>query len=229
MGRFALKACLVLSSSLLLAYLLRDWALRSPYCQIKEITVKGNRLLEREKVLQIVKVAQGRNIFGSKASLIEDRLEANPIVERAQIVKRPPQKIEVRLKEKEPLFLVNRGGKLLVAGDGFILTPPSPVDLPILSGEDDLGKRYAEELLFWMKMEDPTLLDMVSEIGWKRGRELNLWLQDGCRVEVGEGNLQVKISRLRRLLALLKDEGEDPGLIDLRFKGQAVVSKGREL
>ena len=225
-GSFLLSI-LGLSFSLLLALLLRDWALRSPYFRIEQITVKGNRLLDREEILQLAKPAEGQNIFRFKASQIDNQLEANPIVERAKIVKRPPHLIEIRVEEQEPLFLVNRGGRLLVQGDGFTIDPHSPLDLPILSGTDDLGERYAEELALRMKRENPTLLDMVSQIRWEKG--ITLWLQDGCRVELGEGNFGEKTSHLKRLLALLKDAGDNPGFIDLRFRGQAVVSKGRKL
>lgn len=226
-GGLIIKGLLSLSFALLLSWLLRDWALSSPYFCIEQIRVEGNRLLPPEEVRQLAQPAKGVNIFRFNASQIEGQLEANPIVKRAVVVKRPPHLIEIRIEEKEPLFLVNRGGNLLVQGNGFTVDPRSPIDLPIFSGGDDLGERYAAELALQMRREDPTLLDMVSQIKWEKG--ITLWLQNGCRVELGEGNFGEKASHLRELLPILKEAGDNPGFIDLRFRDQAVVSKGRKL
>ncbi len=222
-----IKGILSLGFILLLGWLLRDWAWCSPYFCIERIRVKGNRLLDQKEVLQLAQPAKGVNIFRFNGCQLIKELEANPIVQGAKVIKRLPHLIEIRIEEKQPLFLVNREGNLLVQGNGFIVDPPSPLDLPIFSGGDEIGKRYAEELVLQMKREDPTLLDMVSQIKWEKG--ITLWLQNGCQVAFGEGNFREKVSHLRELLPLLKEAGDNPGFIDLQFRDQAVVSKGRKL
>jgi len=222
-----IKGLLSLGFLLLLGWLLRGWALRSSYFRIEQIRVTGNRLLDQREAIKLAQPAKGVNIFKFNGSPLRGELEAKPAVARAEVIKRPPHLIEIRVEEKQPLFLVNRGGNLLVQGDGFIVDPPSPLDLPIFSGRGEMGKRYAQELVLQMKGEDPTLLDMISQIKWDKG--ITLWLQNGCQVALGEGNFRGKVSHLRELLPLLKETGDSPGFIDLRFRDQAVVSKGRRL
>ncbi len=222
-GGAFIKVLLGLSFSLGLVCLLSNWALKSSYFRIQQIRVEGNLLLDQDEILRVAQVAKGENIFRFDGSGIEAKLEANPLVKRVKLLKRPPHLIEIKVVEKAPLFLVNKGGGLLVQGDGFTILPHSRIDLPILSGADELGERYAKDLILWIRATHPPLLDMVSQIGWKGG--ITLWLQNGCRVALGAGNFGEKISHLRRLLALMKDAGDNPRFIDLRFRDQAVVSK----
>jgi len=103
---------------------------RAPVFAVKDITVNGNRHLQREDVVRLAAIPPGTTLLRLPRSAIEDRLEASPWVADANVSRDFPSSVNIHITERRPIAVVDAGGTELwvVSTDGYWL-----------------GKRSAEE------------------------------------------------------------------------------------
>ena len=180
--------------------------------------------------------------------IVKDRLEKHPYVSKVEVKFDADKKVVARITEKEfyailindekkyylsdefellPLFIDTRDGNYPV-----ILNPAleeKPKIFQFINTNDDL--RTAFKMIYAMKLLNPELLDNISEIDLRKGRDIVLTLIDSeYPVVIGRNNEVTKIAYLNRIWKFLKDENFDQVLeyIDFRYDENVYLGLSEE-
>ncbi len=114
------------------------------YFKAKTIGVVGAKRLCEKDILKQASVYPEINILSVNLGAARKRLLAHPDIDDADIVRKFPDGLAIRIKEHEPLAIVDLGRRFLIDVNGKIYkewTGSDPKDLPEISGLQfsDLG------------------------------------------------------------------------------------------
>lgn len=203
--------------------------------RVERVEVSGIRLVAPQEVLSASGIRAGDNVWDDAAKW-EEALRRHPVLADAQVTRRLPGTLRVRVREKAPVALLDAGTlRPATAGGEILPVDPArvPVDLPIVrtrrAGEaarDSLARPLLAEIARLSGL-DPELGARISEVRRAPGGELSLLLaQPAAELVVPAG---AGARRLRELRAVLREldraaaAGRGRPLVDLRFEDQIVV------
>lgn len=166
-----------------------------------------------------------RGFFALDLGRVRSAVEAVPWVASAQVSRRWPDTLAVRVQEHEPVARWNRTHWLSRAGVVFAAPArPELVSLPSLFGADAQATqvaalhRYAESVL------QPIGVGVTETRLSSRG-SWSVVLGDGVRVQLGREQPQARLRRLARALPLIRaDLGATPLRLDLRYSNGIAVT-----
>ncbi len=225
--------------------------------QIRHVLVQSDLPLADDDVLAISGVTGGEHWYTVAASTIEKRLEANPLVRRARVVKVFPDTLRMTVWGRVPAALVlaaaaGRTVPVLVDGDGVVYkigSTSSEVDLPVISGlsagDTALGSALPRAYLPLfadlraLREAAPALYALISEvrIAAAQGAEgqapvsYDLLLYLTCSPVPIRARGTVDETLLRStlmVLDLLSRQGVSKNIQELDFRSGDVVYKMRE-
>jgi hypothetical protein len=211
------------------------------FLSLREVEVVGNRLWDRQAVLEKSGVELGVKLPFIPARKAEAALRTLPGVADADVSRIWPSGLRIRVIEKEPVACGYSRGWRGLASDGAALPrlDSEMSDLPVIDGFASLPEVRRAELgafLEAVRREQPALYAGFSQLAVReaakgtRGKagvpaELEIVLRDGSlKVLLEMGNKS--LSSLEFLQALLKQQKAalDAGrTVDLRVEGYAYV------
>jgi len=180
LGRWTRPALIALAVACALVLAARFGAV--PLMAIRHVVVRSDVPLTDEQVLAISGIEGSEHWYSLSASLIQKRLEANPLIRHALVQKVFPDTVRMTVWGRQPVALVlaesnGRSLPVLVDGEGIVFkvgTSSAEVDLPVVSGlalgETNLGAELprAYGALFadlkTLRDRSPALFGLVSEI-----------------------------------------------------------------
>lgn len=112
------------------------FALVSPLFGIQNIQVINNEQISTDTIISLSELQIGQNLFKYNRNEIEKNIEANPYVEKVQIKRKLPNKVEITVKERIRNFNVEfLNGYAYINNQGYILEiSEQKLDLPIIQG-----------------------------------------------------------------------------------------------
>jgi cell division protein FtsQ len=207
----------------LLAYAAGRVLLESPAFVLKTIVVAGD--LDRVERRDIVSALQGR-VRGTFLTVdlesVRDAIESIPWVRRAELRRRWPDSLEVRIEEHVALARWGQGrDPQLVNARGEIFRGQSDVLLPVLAGpagtEGEVVRRYLafRDLLAPLGL-GPRQVLLSSRLAWQ------LKLSNGATVLLGRDSDKDRVEeRLARFASVLPQtltkSGQRLDYVDLRY------------
>jgi cell division protein FtsQ len=201
---------------------------------VEQIMVEGRQQTRAEQITAALGVRRGDPILGFDAAGARRALEALPWVATANVERRLPDTVQIRLTERVPLALWQHQGRLAVidragrAIDGAELGRYA--QLRIVVGEDAPQQAAA---LFDMLATEPALAPRVSHAIRVSARRWNLRIDTGAgqppvEVQLPEINALAAWSRLaaaERTTGLIQ---RNVTTIDLRLPDRMIVRVGRD-
>ncbi len=203
---------------------------QTPLLDVDRLVVEGAAHTDAGAIRAAARVDRGDPMIGVDTGRAAARTEELPWVERAEVVRRWPGTVEVRVTERSPAAVVEvaEGRVALVDQGGRVLevTTRPPAGLPVLSGDpgpiaegEDLGAeaRAALELLAAVGERLPGVVVAVST-------DLDAELAGGGAIRFGSTvQLDAKIVALETVLgdvdvACLK-------LLDVRVPGSPALTR----
>jgi cell division protein FtsQ len=173
---------LVVALGSVCALLLAGRFIAEPVMQIRHVVVRSDLPLADDQVLALSGVTGAEHWYSVTTPAIEKRLEANPLVRRAEVVKVFPDTLRMTVWGRVPAGLVlasvnGRTVPVLVDSDGVVYkigSSGAEVDMPVVSGvsagETTLGStlprvygRLFADLLA-LRETAPALYALVSEV-----------------------------------------------------------------
>jgi cell division protein FtsQ len=131
---FALSVLAAFSLILIFGY---DCLTQSDYFRAETIDIQGNLILSAEDVIREALVKPGDNILSVNLSLVQKRLMANGWISGAEVARKIPSGIIVKIKEHRPLAVLDLGKEFILNDNGEIFKEKEdrdPVNLPIVKG-----------------------------------------------------------------------------------------------
>ena len=231
---FAGGATLLVAVAMLGLQFLRE----SDYFTVRNVTVHAQQRVNAEEIAAASEVRLGVGIFDLDLAEIGRKIEENPWIARAEVVRSLPDEVVIRVAEHEPraivqldyLYYVNAAGevfKLLDAGDRLDLPIFTGVDRQYLLDRPDEGRAWLQQaLLLAEALQGRTLfnLDDVSEIRIDRETGLVVHTRDhGVPVVFGRDDFGRKLDQLERIYGELEPRLTALYYIDLNVPDRVVV------
>ncbi len=170
--------------------------------RVHNLVIEGRTNLDKAALKTAVAVQPGDSIFATNIGDIETRLEQISWVDDALVERRLPDTIYIAIKERTPLALWQRQGKLaLVDAQGVVLTDTNLDQfrsLPIIVGEE--APQRAPDLVAMIQAE-PALKSRLESAKWIGGRRWDLYLKNGVAVRLPEDDQGQAIARLAKAQA----------------------------
>jgi cell division protein FtsQ len=213
------------------------WLLTSPRFAVTEVAVVGASRLTPEEIVAASGIGPGINLFRLDRSAVVARLEGLPLVRRADVVRRFPNRVTVAVEERRPFTLAHAGRLHWIDEQGVslgaetravvpqapVITGLSPADLA--TGDGTPAPRVAAgiSLLRVLLRSETALLRQISEIDVSRPDGPVLYTLEGVEVRLGAEDWEARLGRLQGVLAQVRAGGEPVSAIDLRFRDQVVL------
>ncbi len=205
---------------------------------IEEIDIQGLNRLKEKEVLDLLSLGLPQNIFYIDLREAKERIETHPRIKEVVIHRRPPGRIIIRIKEREPIALINQKDSFLGVDASCVLfplvEPLKEIDLPLITGIDPseivLGQesksgnlKIALDILkAVLSLKDP-LFSQVSEINVEDG--ITLYTIEATQVRMGKEDFRDQLLNLQGVLIHLNKEKKKAEYIDLRFKNKVIVKE----
>jgi cell division protein FtsQ len=245
---FALKL-MVVGTALVFVSLLfvfsYDFLTQCDYFKAEELMVNGIHRLTQNQVLQQANIATGVNIFSVNLSKVRKRLLAHSWIEDAEVRRDLPSGINIRVKEQEPIAVLDLGRKFIINTHGEIFKEMDKADhcnLPMISGlefSDINVKGESRSIPFdsvmkilglGQKPESVLPYSLIKKIHVDREMGLSIYAFDNIReIKIGYNNYQDKYAMLKDVLFYLEKNGGFSRLesIDLNNLNRIVVSPAK--
>jgi len=212
------------------------------YFRAKSLKVAGIHRLTQEKVLQQAKIISGVNIFSVNLIKARKRLLAQPWIEDAQISRDLPSGIDIRIKEQDPLAILDLGRKFIINTQGEIFKEMDAADrcrLPVIGGLEfsDINVKgeprsapfdaVMKVLTLGQKSESILPYNSIKKIDVDREMGLTIYAFDHIKeIKIGYNDYPSKYAMLKDVLFYLEKEGGFSQLesIDLNNLNRIVVN-----
>lgn len=214
----------IIASSVLGVIVILCICLFTPIFGVDKITVEGNSILKSEELISTSGIEMGDNIFSVNAKKAVKKLEKLPYVEDAEIIKKFPAKLTIKIKEAKNDIIIDTPDVFLIATiNGKVLDKKTDVNkypVPVVKGikveSADIGKALQpkDEEKAWQGMEYVKCFygsDYWSEINEFYVSDLSnfmLIMRSGMRVTFGPidtiESLQRKIEMLDAIIPQVK-------------------------
>jgi len=230
--------------------LLYHQLLTSPrFCikDIKNIEIEGLRRLTPEIILEQAHLGPETNLLALRPGQVERALLTHPWIARAELTRKWPHRLHLRLKEREPVALVQMGELYYVDRQGSLfkpLTPGDPHNFPVLTGltpehfnpgEGPLPEVLAQvfQLLELLRGAAPPLnLENISEVHVDLERGFTLYANGlGGALDLGFTGHPEKLQKFAQIWPVLSQTGylARAGRINLDYPQRVLLSlKGME-
>jgi cell division protein FtsQ len=231
---FAGSATLAVAGALLGVQFLRE----SDYFTVRNVRVIAQSRVSEQEIAGASDVRIGASIFDLDLGLIGRKIEENPWIARAEVVRSLPDEVVITVVEHQPraviqldyLYYVNAAGEVFK-----LLDSSDRLDYPIITGIDrQFLLDHPTEGQAWLRQA----LALVSEL---EGRhlfnladvsEIQIDLEDGLVVHTrqhgvpvlfGQDDFASKLDRLERIFADLEPRLTALHYIDLNVADRVIV------
>lgn len=192
--------------------------------RITSIALAGTKQLKRDDVLALAGVDASSSLLCLDPASARARLDDNPWVAEATVMKLYPGRLQIEIKERVPVALWQKAGDVsVIADNGTVLEPYTGArfsQLPLVVGEGaDLAARDILALL----ADAPAIRAQVKASVLVAKRRWNLHLNDGIEVLLPEHD---PAAALAQLAGLARDKdllSRDITVVDFRLPDRVVV------
>jgi cell division protein FtsQ len=213
--------------------------LGAPVLRVSDISMDGNERLSKGEVLALLDGLRGSNILTIDLDELQSRLLASPWVERADVRRILPSRIDVDLRERHPIGIGRLSGALyLVDATGVVIDEYGPnyadLDLPTIDGlaarpaeavsaVDEARARLAARLLAAIQRR-PDIAERVSQIDVSDAHDAVVLLEgDTAVLRLGEDDFVDRIQQYLDVAPTLREQVAEIDYVDLRFGERVYV------
>lgn len=185
---------------------------------IQEITISGNSRISNETIVSLSGLELHENIFRFNKLSTIDKIKENAYIEDVLIIRKLPNKIEIKIKEREPKYMLEYAESYAyINNQGYILEITSEkTNIPILTGfSTDLSnikageridvedlKKLATVIKIYETANSNGISDLITKIDISNDKNYCMILEtEGKTVYLGDcSNLNTRILNLKAIL-----------------------------
>ena len=206
---------------------LRDWrdaGANSLGFRIAAVSLAGEKHVSRAEIIAAAGITERTSLLFLDVEAARAGLKAIPWIAEATVRKLFPDRLQIRVREREPFALWQFEGKLsLIAADGAVIAPvaePASAELPLVVGRG--AQRKAREFLALLDRY-PALRAQVRASVFVAERRWNLMLTNSLVIRLPETGIA---GALETVAALDRDKhilSRDLLAVDLRLPDRVTV------
>ncbi len=208
---------------------------------LQDVKIYDASILTDDEVKALANVRTGSSLFGLSLSQISYRVEQNPFVKKAVVVRALPYDLTITVHERTPLALLATPTSMLSVDESGIVLP-LPLErknnLPIItniSGILSVGDTVKGSLMQAVKFlsdaekAGPALSASIAGVQLQGDNLVAFTTASSLPVVIGRGDFEKKLLYLQEFLTKIAGAGSsDYNYIDLRFDGQIVLGTQTE-
>ncbi len=118
-------------------YGISQWLCRTPFFTVTGVSINGCSRVSEEAVLKLSGVKPDSNLLALDLDKMAETIEKHPWIESASISKKLPDRLEIVVKERVPVAMINLDSLYLIDGSGAVFKKISrgeKYDLPVITG-----------------------------------------------------------------------------------------------
>jgi cell division protein FtsQ len=197
--------------------------------RVNDVVLSGRQNVDASEILAALDIERGSPIFAMDMNAARERIESLGWVRSAEIARRLPDIVFVRVVERQPLAIWQHDGQAALVDHLGKTIQRSGLDafahLPLIIG--DGAPEHAAQLIDLLQTY-PAVAQAIEAAVRVSERRWNLRLRNGIDVRLPELNLSAALTRLddfQREHALLD---RDVVAVDLRVPDRLIVRVGRD-
>ena len=196
----------------------------STFCitDVNNIEVTGNQRFSRAQILEMARLDAQTNLLALRPTVVEHTLQAHSWIATAELERRWPNRLALRLTERQPLALVQLEELYYTDQSGFLFKPTSadPHDFPVITGltrehfpdrdrpPSELLVQALNLLTLFQEAPEPLTSSKVAEIHVDPERGFTLYLSGlKTALDLGFADLPEKIKKLPQVWPFLLQRG----------------------
>jgi cell division protein FtsQ len=206
--------------------------------EIHTITVEGLHQLNRQEVIDLVRLRPGSGLHEVVTAAIKERVESHPWIKEAAVTRVPLHELRISIVERKPAAIVRAGSENMLSDeDGHVLARLGQADdeaLPIVTGLDSrallAGDAAAREAV-------RSGIELARLVGHTYAGRLQVNAANpsnlvasvrGVQFQFGDealGDQWERFQRVKPMLKTLNFDGRGHGAneVDLRFENRVIV------
>ncbi|MGB3399443.1 MAG: FtsQ-type POTRA domain-containing protein [Candidatus Deferrimicrobiaceae bacterium] len=246
LGRIPLRQWLPVAAALVVLLLVGaggataySWLGRSAIFSVRVVDMNPCEHVSGDEISGSLKGVAGGNIWSLSKEEIGRRLLSHPYVREVVVRKSFPDKLVVKIEEREPVAMINLDALYYVDGQGTIfkrLTAYDAKDKPILTGfsRDDLAtkdpvtiRNLKKTIDLLRHAESGSLSRNISEVHFDAQDGYTLVTRDfGLQLKIGLMDFDEAMRRVEEAMPKLASLGKEKGVVDLKTAGRIFVRSG---
>ena len=227
-------------STAMAAYKVRRFVINDPQFFLSRdrkdaITVQGLRYASRWRVQRIFAGDYDRSIYLVPLEERQRRLLAIDWIDSATVSRVWPDRIVVRVRERQPVAFVNlRRGVRLIDSHGVLLEPPAQAQFtfPVLRGigENDTEAQYRDHVALFLRVQEDLgyLMKDVSEMDTSDPENVRIIVQAERRaitLLLGDGNYARRYQHFVKNYPEIVKRSPQARIFDLRLDDRITVKE----
>ena len=209
----------------------------SPYFNIDEVAMVGNKRVSNEALNTWIGPIVGRNIFQLNLDEISQKLTEHPWVQSVSARRVFPQAIYIELKERTPFAKIQLENIYVMDNYGVLLGTEvnSQNKLPTITGITRKNAKFGENIVDKEIIDGLKMMHSLNQLSmFEKNKIENMHINSKSRIIFSTHNQDTKIhirpeitqeSFKNLVLALdaIKKNGQDLSYIDLSFKNKIIL------
>ena len=134
---YAIAGIAALMATSCLFVFVYDALTQCDYFRAHSLRVDGIHRLTQKEIVEQAGINKDVNVLAVNLSMVRKRLMAHPWIAEAEVRREIPSGLLIRIKEQQPLAVVDLGNKYIINEQGRIFkewTASDPATLPLISG-----------------------------------------------------------------------------------------------
>lgn len=229
---------LSITTTVLILLKVATWLNAGVMFSLKNVEIIGNKNAPKSELLSLFEIDTTKSIFDIDLKAISAKIKKHPFVHEAQVSRKLPNNLVVKIIERQPLAIVN--GKKLSLIDKYGQFLPElkmfdPVDFPVISNINPTEANNPKLTLILsfldaIKVQNFSLYSQVSEISFSDKVGIYFYLiEDSTPVIVGNEDFVQKAEKLMKVIKIINHNSQLSTVkcFDLRFKDQVIVKESK--
>lgn len=196
---------------------------------VADVSVEGRRYTDRAALFEALGVSAGSSTFAFDPVAARDAIMKLPWTKDVTVVRSMPDKIIVRLTEREPLARWQHDGKTVVideAGEELPAARPEQfANLPLVVGNAAPEQTQA---LLSMLQKFPIVSRVLKAAVRVGERRWNFYIHPNLLIRLPQYETETALEKLTKLIQEQKILDRNIVAIDLRFPDRMVVEPGTQ-
>ncbi len=218
-------AALVVSGSVAGLTLMLEWMKDPQAWPVETVQLEGNfHYIDRASLKGFLAPMLKQGFFGVPVAEVQSQLQARPWIEQVSVRRVWPNRLQIRIREQQPVAHWGEAAYLNPRGERFLPEPAVEIEgLPQLAGPDGYEQRVLAMYSRMRKTLRPLQLD-VAQLQLDARRAWHMRLANGLKMELGRHDPVQRVARFVRAYPAIMATGKGQAMsVDLRYSNGVAV------
>ena len=188
------------------------------------IEITGRNHTDKQDIAAIANQMKGKSILAIDLIAMREDILQLGWVEDVVIIRTLPDKLEIRLSERQPVALLQSAkGHQLIDASGAVIHGANPADFNHLIVASGKGAAERAGMIIDILRTEPEIFSDVWAVQYISQRRWDIHMRSGLAIRLPERDPVLAWSRLAKLEQKTAITARDLAAIDLRVPGQLIV------